>query len=83
MMCFESEADRWLLPTGSMDYVDTSDLRITGVMVRYYAACKTELWYFASHMSYNGEDENIKMDIFATSIFKTSINAMIIANTKS
>ena len=44
-----------------MDYVDTSDLRITGVMVQYYAACKTELWYFASHMSYNDEDENIKI----------------------
>lgn len=34
---------------------------ITGVMVQYYTACKTELWYFANHISYNDEDENIKI----------------------
>jgi CRISPR-associated exonuclease Cas4 len=44
-----------------MEYDDANDLRITGVMVQYYAACKTELWYFANHISYNDEDENIKI----------------------
>lgn len=34
---------------------------ITGVMVQYYTACKTELWYFANHIEYNDEDENINI----------------------
>lgn len=36
------------------------DKRITGVMVQYYVACKTELWYFANYVEYNEEDENIR-----------------------
>lgn len=35
--------------------------KITGVMVQYYTACKTELWYFANHIEYNDEDENIRI----------------------
>ncbi|MGH9953636.1 MAG: CRISPR-associated protein Cas4 [Nitrososphaeraceae archaeon] len=50
-----------MLPTEFMDYDDANDLRITGVMMQYYTACKTELWYFANHISYNDEDENIKI----------------------
>lgn len=41
--------------------IDLNNSRITGVMVQYYTACKTELWYFANNISYNDEDENIRI----------------------
>ena len=30
-------------------------------MVQYYTACKTELWYFANHIEYNDDDDNIRI----------------------
>lgn len=41
--------------------VDFKEKRITGVMVQYYTACKTELWFFANNISYNEEDDNIQI----------------------
>ena len=41
--------------------IDSNNSRVTGVMVQYYTACKTELWYFANNISYNDEDENIRI----------------------
>ncbi|MBD3190791.1 MAG: Dna2/Cas4 domain-containing protein, partial [Candidatus Heimdallarchaeota archaeon] len=34
-------------------------MKITGVMVQYYATCKRELWFFAHGINQNYEDENI------------------------
>jgi len=34
-------------------------LRITGVMIQYYKACKRELWFFANQINMNIEDENV------------------------
>ena len=36
-------------------------MKITGVMVQYYIACKRELWFFANqiNMNYNNDDINI------------------------
>ena len=36
-------------------------MRVTGVMVQYYIACKRELWFFANqiNMNYNNDDINI------------------------
>lgn len=38
-----------------------NEMRVTGVMVQYYMACKTELWFFANNIDYNEEDQNIKI----------------------
>lgn len=43
------------------DEINNKSTRITGVMLQYYVACKTELWYFANHINYNDEDENIRL----------------------
>lgn len=34
-------------------------MKITGVMVQYYAICKRELWFFAKGINQDYEDENI------------------------
>lgn len=34
-------------------------MKITGVMVQYYVACKRELWFFLNQINMNYEDENI------------------------
>lgn len=38
-----------------------TQIRITGVMIQYYVACKRELWFFANqiNMNYDNEDINI------------------------
>jgi CRISPR-associated exonuclease Cas4 len=41
--------------------IDFDNNRITGVMVQYYTACKTELWFFANNISYNDEDDDIRI----------------------
>lgn len=48
-------ADEMLLTDGF------KEKRITGVMVQYYTSCKTELWFFANNISYNEEDDNIRI----------------------
>jgi CRISPR-associated exonuclease Cas4 len=62
-----------LVPPESIDYDDAIDFKITGVMIQYYVACKTELWYFANHISYNDEDENIKIGRF---VHERSFNSL-------
>ena len=34
-------------------------MKITGVMVQYYVACKRELWFFLHQINMNYEDDNI------------------------
>ncbi len=34
-------------------------MKITGVMVQYYVACKRELWFYLNQINMNYEDENI------------------------
>jgi CRISPR-associated exonuclease Cas4 len=34
-------------------------MKITGVMVQYYVACKRELWFFINQINMNYEDDNI------------------------
>ena len=34
-------------------------MRITGVMVQYYVACKRELWFYLNQINMNYEDDNI------------------------
>ena len=36
-------------------------MRITGVMVQYYVACKRELWFFLNQINMNYDDDNIIM----------------------
>jgi len=36
-------------------------MRITGVMVQYYVACKRELWFFAHHINMNVYNELIAL----------------------
>lgn len=36
-------------------------MKITGVMVQYYKACKRELWFFANQINMNYDDENISI----------------------
>ena len=36
-------------------------MRITGIMVQYYVACKRELWFYLNQINMNYEDENIIM----------------------
>ena len=34
-------------------------MKITGVMVQYYVACKRELWFYLNQINMNYEDDNI------------------------
>ncbi len=34
-------------------------MRITGIMVQYYVACKRELWFFINQINMNYDDDNI------------------------
>jgi len=36
-------------------------MKITGIMVQYYKACKRELWFFANQINMNYDDENISI----------------------
>jgi len=36
-------------------------MKITGVMVQYYKACKRKLWFFANQINMNYDDENIEI----------------------
>ena len=36
-------------------------MKITGVMVQYYVACKRELWFYLNQINMNYEDENITL----------------------
>ena len=36
-------------------------MKITGVMVQYYKACKRKLWFYANQINMNYEDENISI----------------------
>jgi len=36
-------------------------MKITGVMVQYYKACKRELWFFANQINMNYDDDNIEI----------------------
>ncbi|MBE2900306.1 CRISPR-associated protein Cas4 [Methanothermobacter thermautotrophicus] len=36
-------------------------MKVTGVMVQYYVACKRELWFFANQINMNYDNEDIQM----------------------
>jgi CRISPR-associated exonuclease Cas4 len=36
-------------------------MKISGVMVQYFIACKRELWLFSHKIDFNDEDENIRL----------------------
>ncbi|RLG00448.1 CRISPR-associated protein Cas4, partial [Thermococci archaeon] len=36
-------------------------MKITGVMVQYYIACKRELWFFANHINMNYDNVYIEL----------------------
>ena len=36
-------------------------MRVTGVMVQYYIACKRELWFFANQINMNYDNEDISI----------------------
>ena len=36
-------------------------MKITGVMVQYYIACKRELWFFANHINMNYDNVYIQL----------------------
>jgi len=57
---------------------------ITGVMVQYYKACKTELWYFSHNVDFNECDENIRLGrIIHELFFKRQKKNLSIDNTIS
>jgi CRISPR-associated exonuclease Cas4 len=57
---------------------------ITGVMVQYYKACKTELWYFSHHIDFNECDENVRLGrIIHELFFKRQKKNLSIDNTIS
>ncbi len=51
-------------------------MKITGVMVQYYIACKRELWFFANqiNMNYNSDDINIGRHIHEKSYSREKKN---------
>jgi len=51
-------------------------LRVTGVMIQYYIACKRELWFYANqiNMNYNNEDIEIGRLIHERSYTRESKN---------
>ncbi len=57
-------------------------VKITGVMVQYYVACKRELWFFLNQINMNYEDDNILIGrhIHQTS-YKREKKNIIIDNT--
>jgi len=36
-------------------------MKVTGVMVQYYVACKRELWFFANQINMNYDNEDIQL----------------------
>ena len=36
-------------------------MRVTGVMVQYYVACKRELWFFANQINMNYDNDDISI----------------------
>lgn len=41
--------------------MDELTMRVTGTMIAYFSVCPTEAWYYVNSISYNDEDENIRM----------------------
>jgi len=51
-------------------------MKVTGVMIQYYVACKRELWFFANqiNMNYDNEDINIGRHIHEKSFSREKKN---------